>query len=132
MNKMTPICLLLIFSISTSGCAVMLAANQPGKVDEKVLSVGIPRDSVLAELGAPVSSEIKDGKKVDVLQYEQGYSIGTKIFRSIFHGVADFFTFFIWELVATPAETIWHGQKKAVRVTYDGADKIETVVYLKK
>ncbi len=132
MKKLISIGLLLIFSFSTSGCAVMLAAKQPGKVDEKVLRVGMPRDSVLAELGAPVSSEIKDGKRVDIYQYEQGFSIGTKIFRCVFHAVADFFTFFLWELIATPTEVVWSGEKKATRVTYDATDKVETVVYLKK
>ena len=132
MKKLISIGLLLIFSFYASGCSVILAAKQPGKVDEKVLRVGMPRDLVLAELGAPISSEIKDGKKVDILSYEQGYSVGTKIFRCVFHAVADFFTFFLWELIATPGEVIWSGEKKAVRVTYDATDKVETVLYLKK
>lgn len=132
MKKFISIILLLIFSFYASGCAVIMAARQPGKVDDKVLNVGMPRDSVLVELGAPISSDIKDGKRVDIYQYEQGFSMGTKIIRCLFHAVADFFTLFLWELIGTPTEMIWSGEKKAVRVTYDSTDKVETVVYLKK
>jgi hypothetical protein len=132
MKKFLLIGLLLAVSFSSSGCAVILAAKQPGKVDEKVLNYGMPRDSVLAELGAPINTETKEGKRVDIYQYEQGFSIGTKVFRCAFHATADFFTFFLWELIATPAETMWSGEKKATRVTYDATDKVETVLFLKK
>jgi hypothetical protein len=121
---------LLCFTLS--GCAVMMAANQPHKVDEGVLAAGMARDSVLAELGAPVKTETLEGKKTDLINFTQGTNLGWRIGRAVFHGVADFFTFFIWELIAIPIESVWGKKEKSVRVIYDATDKVETVQYLKK
>ena len=38
-----------IITLNLSGCAAVMAANQPSKIDEGVLAVGIPRDYVMAE-----------------------------------------------------------------------------------
>lgn len=133
-HKVKFISTFLLFSccINLSGCAVMMAANQPAKVDEGILAVGMPRDSVLAELGAPVSTETKDGKRIDIINFTQGTNMGWKIGRAVFHGAADFFTLFLWELIAMPIEMVWGKKEKSVRVIYDSKDQIETVQYLKK
>ena len=132
MKRVISLFILSCFLIVNSGCAVMMAANQPGKVDEGILTAGMPRDAILAELGAPVSTEIVDGKRKDLINYTQGTNMGWKIGRSVFHGVADFFTFFLWELIAIPIETVWGKKEKSVKVAYDANDKVETVQYLKK
>ena len=123
---------ILVVGMLNSGCAVMMAANQPNKLDEGILTAGMPRQAILAELGAPVSTEVVNGKRVDLINFTQGTGIGWKIGRSVFHGVADFFTFFIWELIAIPIETVWGKKEKSVKVLYDSSDKVETVQYLKK
>jgi len=109
-----------------------MAARQPGKKDMNVLSAGMPRDAVIAELGPPVQTEVENGKKTDIFKFVQGYSQGNKTLRTLGHGVADVFTLGLWEVVGTPAEATFHGTDMAVKVTYDPGDKVEQVVYLKQ
>ena len=89
-----------------------------------VMTIGTPRSMVLGELGQPISSETKDGQKVDVFAFVQGYSTGAKTSRAIFHGVADVFTAGLWEVVGTPTEAVFHGTKVSYEITYDERDKV--------
>ena len=115
-----------------TGCSTVMAAHQPGKKDLNVLSAGMPRDSVIAEIGSPVDTQTENGKKVDIFKFVQGYSQANKTVRTIGHGVADVFTLGLWEVVGTPAEATFHGEDIAVKVTYDAQDKVQDVAYLKK
>ena len=124
--------LLIAFTFSSSGCATVMAAHQPGKKDLNVLAVGMPRDTVIAELGSPVHTETENGKKVDIFKFVQGYSQANKTLRTIGHGVADVFTLGLWEVVGTPTEATFNGQDMAIKVTYDQNDKVEEFAYLKK
>ena len=63
------------------GCAAVKATQQPGKKDLAVLSNGMARTHVIAELGAPVWSDERDGDIVDVFAFKQGYSKGVKAGR---------------------------------------------------
>ena len=117
--------------ISQTGCAVFMAARQPSKRNLSVLSPGTPRSMLLAELGQPVATETRDGKKVDVFSFTQGYSKPAKTARAVFHGAADVFTLGLWEVVGTPTEAVFDGTKMAVEVTYDGNDRVETVVNIR-
>jgi hypothetical protein len=130
MKKM--IALALIVGMLNSGCAVMMAANQPSKVDEGVLTAGMPRNAILAELGAPITTDTTNGKRTDLISYTQGTGTGWKVGRAVFHGIADVATIFLWELIATPIETIWGKKDKSVQVVYDAKGNVETVQYLKK
>ena len=49
-----------------TGCAVVMAAKQPDKKDVSLLAYGMPRSRILAEFGPPLSSELRDGKRIDV------------------------------------------------------------------
>lgn len=111
---------------STAGCAVVLAAKQPDAKDLSVLNTGTPRTHVIAELGAPVWSGEKDGRKVDIFAFTQGYSKGSKAARAFAHGVADVFTLGLWEVVGTPIESIASGTQMKVEVTYDEKDMVKT------
>lgn len=108
-------------------CSIYMAAKQPPKKNLDVLKEGTARPIVLAELGEPISTEDKDGKKVDIFYFQQGYSEVNKASRIAFHTVADVFTAGLWEVVATPGEAIFHGKKVAFEVTYDQDDKIVKV-----
>ena len=112
------------------GCSVYMAAKQPEKKNVDVLAVGTPRSLVLAEMGNPASSETKDGKRVDIFSFVQGYSKGAKTGRALFHGVADVFTIGLWEVVATPTEAIFDGSKMAFEVRYDTDERVEKVTQL--
>jgi hypothetical protein len=59
------------------GCSVVMAVKQPDKKNVDLLKVGTPRSILVAELGAPVSSEMKEGKKCDIFAFVQGYSKGS-------------------------------------------------------
>jgi len=116
--------------ITGNGCSVYMAAKQPNLKNIDVLAVGTPRRLVVAELGQPQSSEKKDGKRIEVFSFVQGYSKGAKAGRAIFHGLADVFTLGLWEVVGTPTEAIFDGHRISYEVTYDTSDKVEKVVTL--
>ena len=124
------ISLALVFS--TTGCAVFMAVKQPPKKDLAVLSVGSPRSLLLAELGQPVTTDTKDGKRVDVFSFRQGYSKVAKGGRALFHGAADVMTLGLWEVVGTPTEMVFDGTKMSFEVTYDANDRVEKIVDLSK
>jgi hypothetical protein len=114
--------------VTGNGCSVYMASKQPDKKDLNIFSIGTPRTLVLAEIGQPLQSEIRDGKRVDVFTFLQGYSKGAKAGRAVWHGVADVFTAGLWEVVGTPTEYIFDGDKVAYEVTYDTNDRVEKVV----
>jgi hypothetical protein len=122
--------LVSLFLLAFNGCSVYMAAKQPTRKNLEVFSPGTPRSLVLAEIGQPQASETKAGKRVDVFSFIQGYSKGAKAGRAFFHGAADVFTLGLWEVVGTPTEAIFDGQKVAYEVTYDASDKVEKVVTL--
>ena len=124
--------LLVAFGLLQSGCAVVTALKQPEKKNLQVLNSGTSRENVIAYLGAPISSETDNGKTNDIYQFVQGYSGGTKTTRATIHVVMDIFTFFIWELVAWPAEVIFNGKKTTIKVTYDENRRVEDVSYSKQ
>jgi hypothetical protein len=124
--------LLVVVGAAGSACSVAMAAKQPSKKDVGLLTPGVPRNLVLAELGQPVASDIKDGKRVEVHSFVQGYSKGARVSRTIAHGTADVLTLGLWEVAGTPAEAIFDGTRVAYEVTYDAGDRIERVVVLKK
>jgi len=126
-------CLMLpLVAVSTTGCAVKQAMDQPDKKDLSVLAEGTPRYRVLGELGTPVDSSVSDnGNKIDVYSFVQGYSKGAKAARAFGHGAMDLATLGLWEVIGSPTEAIASGTKVVVRVHYDKNDLIERVVTLK-
>jgi len=107
-----------------------MAAHQPDAKNLGVLAKGTPRNLVLAEIGQPKATEMRDGKRVDVFSFVQGYSKGAKAGRAAFHGAADVLTVGLWEVVGTPTEATFDGKKLAFEVTYDDHDNVEKVVQL--
>jgi hypothetical protein len=128
----TPPVLLLLLAVSASGCSVAMAAHQPSRKDTGLLSPGVPRNLVLAELGAPVTSDTKDGKRVEVFSFVQGYRKGVRIGRTVGHATADVLTLGLWEVAGTPTEVVLDGTKVAYEVTFDANDKVERVIPLKQ
>jgi hypothetical protein len=124
--------LVALLAVGASGCSVVMAAKQPSKKDVGLLSVGVPRNLVLAELGQPIATETKNGKRVEVYSFVQGYAKGARVGRSIAHGTADVLTLGLWEAVGTPTEATFDGTRVAYEVTYDSSDRVELVVPLKR
>jgi outer membrane protein assembly factor BamE (lipoprotein component of BamABCDE complex) len=121
-----------LVAVAMSGCSVFMAANQPRKRNLNVLAVGSPRSLVLAELGAPVSTEMNRRNRVDVYAFRQGYSRGVRTTRAVGHGVADFLTLGIWEVVGTPTEAFFDGEETLIQVQYDAGDKVVQTMTLKR
>ena len=122
--KLMIMLLLTIGALNLVGCSVHRAANQPSLKNTSVLKPGIPRDLIIAEFGAPISSEAHQGGKKDIYSFVQGYSKGAKAGRAFFHGAADVLTLGLWEIVGTPVEGSFNGKKMTVRVIYDAGDKV--------
>jgi outer membrane protein assembly factor BamE (lipoprotein component of BamABCDE complex) len=126
-NKLGRFYVLALLSIFIAGCSVVMATQQPSRKDFSVLSKGVDRSRVVAELGSPLTTDVKDGKRKDVFFVKQGYSTGAKAGRAIFHGVADVFTLGLWEVVGTPVEAVASGTDVKVAVFYDSRDKVESI-----
>jgi len=120
------------FIISTFGCSVFMAASQPSTRNVELFKVGTARNTLLAEFGLPTSSEFKDTKRSDVFKFVQGYSVGARAGRAVFHGVADVVTLFLWEVIGTPTEAIFNGEEMAFEVSYDVSDRVDQVITLKR
>ena len=129
-RKALLVILACMITFTMSGCAVYMAANQPSNKNFNLLKPGMPRDEIIAEFGAPVNSEEKDGEKTDIYRFVQGYPVGEKAFRAVGHGVADVFTLGLWEVVGTPTEATLHGKDVALKIDYDKDKKLKTVTYL--
>lgn len=119
--------LLSLAVLFVASCSVVMATQQPGRKDLSVLTNGVDRERVIAELGTPLTTEEKAGKKTDVFYCRQGYSTGAKAGRAIFHGAADVFTLGLWEVVGTPVEAVANGTDIKVAVCYDANGKVEKV-----
>jgi len=124
--------LIVLLGVAGSACSVAMAAKQPSKKDVGLLTPGMPRNLVLAELGQPVATDFSGGNRVEVYSFVQGYSKGARVSRTIAHGTADVLTLGLWEVAGTPTEAIFNGTRVAYEVTYDPWDRIERVVVLKK
>lgn len=124
------ISLLFFLIFSSSGCSVFLAARQPKKKNLAVINGGMSRSVVIAELGQPVVTEDRNGKKVDVFSFQQGYKTWVKVTRAVMHGLLDIGTFFIWEIIGTPIEIVADGEQVKVEVIYGNDNLVEAVNFL--
>ena len=133
MKKLLISVLAMVLLININGCSVYMAAKQPDAKDVDLFKIGVPRAMLLAEFGLPTISETKDdGKKYEIFAFTQGYSAGAKGGRAVFHGAADVLTFGLWEVVGTPTEGVFDGDRMAFEVSYDKEERIDRVVALKK
>ena len=131
MQKVKALILVGIILLS-SGCSVSMAAKQPDKKNVDLFKVGTPRSMLLAEFGMPTVSELRDGRKHEIYKFVQGYSVGAKAGRAVFHGAADVLTLGIWEVVGTPVEGVFSGDEMAFEVRYDDDSRIDQIIALKK
>lgn len=112
---------------AASGCAAVKATQQPDKKNLGVLSGGTPRSHVIAEFGAPLWTEERDGHIVDIFTFKQGYAKGVKATRALLHGAADVVTWGLWEVVGVPVESLADGKDVKVEITYDESRNVQSV-----
>jgi len=119
-------------AITTTGCAVKSAMDQPSKKDTSVFSRGTPRYEVIGEVGQPVDTiKNDDGTITDTYSFIQGYSKGAKAGRALGHGLMDIATLGLWEVIGSPTEAIASGDKVVVRVQYDKSKLVDKVTAIK-
>ncbi len=99
----------------------MSGKRQP---DLGTIRVGATRGEVELQLGAPVEISEKDGRRVDIYEYEIGNEPSAG--RAIGHGVMDALTLGIWEVVGSPIEG-FQGEKRRLIITYDDADLVTKI-----
>ena len=104
-----------------SGCAVTMALK--GKADPNlgVLGTGQDRAIAIATLGPPSKTYDAAGNRVDVFKLKRGDTPSAG--RAIAHGVMDFMTLCVWEVVGTPIEAT-QGETFYMTVYYDDQDRI--------
>ena len=129
--KIMPLVILMLATLSIQGCAVFMAARQPGKKNISLFKIGTSRSSLIAEFGAPTVTEDRNGKKYEIFKFTQGYNASSKVGRALFHGVADVFSFGLWEVVGTPTEMVFDGTIMTYEVSYDSDNRIDTVNIIK-
>ena len=111
--------------LSLQGCAAVMASKQPRKKNLAVLEVGKPRNNVIAEFGAPITSELKDGERKEIYTFQQGYSTWTKVGRTFGHSVADVASFGLWEVFGSPTEVYFSGRPLSYEIVFDDQDHIK-------
>lgn len=116
----------LAILLSLQGCAAVLASNQPTKKNISVLNVGKHRNNVIAEFGAPVTSEVLNGERKEIYTFQQGYSKAAKISRTLWHTTADIGTLGLWEVIGSPTELYFNGRKISYEVIFDSQDQIKS------
>ena len=131
LNILNQVILAGSLSFALTGCSVFMAAQLPDKKNLEVLTPGMPRPVVLAEMGLPATYEDRNGVRSEVYKFKQGYSQPARISRAVLHGTADILTFGLWEAVGTPTEYVFSGTETIVLVTYNRDDRVETVEYYK-
>ena len=114
----------------TTGCSVVMASKQPTKKNTQMIQQGLSRSMVIAEFGAPVTSEYKNGRRHEIYTFTQGYSTINKVGRAFWHGAADVATIGLWELFGTPAETVFNGKKMSYELIFDENDQLERYIFL--
>lgn len=114
----------LFSSFCLMGCSVLMALDGDPERDYTLFKAGTPRKHVLAKFGPPLSSEVKEGKRVDTYEFEEGDEEAPH--RVGVHMMADIITWGAWELIATPYEYL-QGEDVTYVVEYGFDDTIESV-----
>ena len=91
--------------------------------DTTVLAEGVPREVVISEFGAPVSTDKEDVIRTDIFTFHKGSDTNWKVGRAIFHTAADVVTLGLWEIVGTPTEVLVKGDRITATVVYDKKDR---------
>jgi PDZ domain-containing protein len=114
----------LLLLLAFSACSAHMAMTQPEKKNLRVLETGTPRTDVIAELGLPQTTVDQGGTKLDQFQFKEGYAKEIKVFRALFHVLADAFTFGIWEPFGILFEKSVTGKDIILQVHYDAHDRL--------
>jgi hypothetical protein len=116
--------LLLSSLLLSGGCSVYMAANQPDKKETSLFDVGTSRSALILEFGQPALTEDRGGTEYDLFVFVDGYTSGGKTGRTVGHAAASIMTLGLWEIVGTPLESSFDGDKMSYEVCYDANRKV--------
>lgn len=108
-----------------SGCAVYMAAKGTPEPFGGGPLAGQERNAVIAKLGAPKQSVESNGRRLETYEYKTGDAPSP--WRAVVHGILDFASLGIWEVLGTPIEMA-QGEKVRVTVEYDEDGRVATVM----
>lgn len=112
--------------LTLQGCAAIMASNLPSKKNLTVIDIDKPRNAVIAEFGAPITSETIDGERKEIYTFQQGYSKAARISRTLWHTTADIAKIGLWEIIGSPTEIYFSGQQLSYEVVFDAQDKVKS------
>lgn len=125
---------LLLMSMATSGCSVLMAANRSSyRGDVNVIKEGVTRPEVIAELGQPDSiSKMETGGYDDRYMLDpEAHRTWVKVGTVVLHLGADLVTAFLWELVGTPYELAVRDRTVIYHLAYNQDGKLATFEKIK-
>ncbi|MGQ0794189.1 MAG: hypothetical protein ACT4NX_08940 [Deltaproteobacteria bacterium] len=115
--------LTVLLAFMLGSCSVGMALHGTPDTDLSVLKTGEDRGVVRANLGSPESVSTNADTFI-ACRGKEG-SVG----RAIGHGILDFLTVGLWEVVGTPVEAISDasGDCRRIVVEYDANNKITAI-----
>lgn len=129
----------VLVAVVLSGCSVYMAASSDGKKDLSVLRPGTDRDTVIAELGAPITSDWIETaalspdaepkrERVDIFKFLLERSSASNSGRAVAYGAAAVLTLGLSELVTTPLEAgVGDAGERRCRIVYDEDDRVSRI-----
>ena len=117
--------------LSSSGCAVHMAATQPTAKPTGLFHDGTSKEQLVANFGAPTSTVVRGGTTFDIYTFENGSHGSTKFLKCLFYGICDVGTLGITEVIFTPLESALRKRDKAYEVSYDPNGDVNSVKVLR-
>ena len=130
MNK-TTIYILLLLILVVTGCSVEKAMQAPDKKNLNIFRAGTARLQLIAEVGTPVTTEYRNGQRVDIFVFKQGMHKELNYLRAAGYGAAFVLTGGISEVLTYPVESEANFPTIAAQVTYDANDSVVSLELLK-
>lgn len=131
MNKTTTHILLLLVLVIAAGCSVEKAMQAPDKKNLNIFQAGTARLHLIAEVGTPVTTEYRNGQRVDIFVFKQGMHKELNYLRAAGYGAAFVLTGGISEVLTYPVESEANFPTIAAQVTYDANDSVVSLELLK-
>lgn len=130
MNKMHRF-LFLLMALFLAGCSVERAMQAPDKKNLNVFQSGTARLQLIAEVGTPVTTEYRNGQRVDIFVFKQGMHKELNYLRAAGYGAAFVLTGGISEVLTYPVESEANFPTITAQVTYDEYDSVVSLEVLK-
>ena len=113
----------------SQGCSIGKALSGPPPIEMEKVVVGETRNNIINVIGIPKSTESRIDSKIDMHEFIDGFSGGSKV-RVILYIAGDVFTAGLSELIFWPIELIADGGNKGRAIITYGLDDIAKSVLI--